>query len=249
MTKIAFISDEHYPFQDEKARNIALQVVHEFSPDEMIVGSDGIDFYSLSYFDKNPETLKQNGLQNVIDAWVSGQKEWTSACPQATKRHIIGNHEVRYTHYLWQNPELCDLDVLKLSSVLNFPVCGIKGEPEEEIVYNDLLSVRHGSVIRKNSGATALAELEKDRYSISTLSGHSHRGGNTLATARGVVYQAQEGFCLCGLEPEYVKHPNWQQGIVLANITDKFVYFEPVPFHREHGVVFARWRGKEFVGK
>ncbi len=246
LTKIAFITDEHYPFQDERAREVALEIVREFSPNEMIVGSDGLDFYSLSSFDKDPQVLKANGLQKVIDGWVTGQKEWTSVAPGAIKRFIPGNHENRYFKYLWRNPELCELDALKLSSILKFDVCGIPGETEEEVVYHNMLSVRHGDLVRKNSGATALGEMDRDKYAISTLTGHTHRGGTAYATVRGQIRQAQEGFCLCGLEPKYVRAPNWQQGIVLATVTSSFLSFEPVPFQKIRGKIVAHWRGKEF---
>ena len=249
MTKIAFPTDEHFPFQDEKARSVALQIVEEFEPDEMIVGSDGIDFYSLSSFNKDPEVLKANGLQRVIDAWIGGQKEWTTAAPRAVKRYVPGNHENRYKNYFWKYPELCDLDVLKMSSILKFDVCGIKGDVEQEIVYHKKLVVRHGDIVRKNSGYTATGELERDKFSISTLTGHTHRGGTVYATGRGDVFQAQEGFCLCGLEPEYVRSPNWQQGIVLATVTSTSLSFEPILFQRAKGKVFAQWRWKEFRNK
>jgi hypothetical protein len=246
VTTLAFPTDAHYPFQDENARQVALKIVAEFKPEEIITGSDGLDFYSLSHFDKDPAVLKGAGLQRQIDLWVGGEKEWTSAAPLAKKRWIPGNHEVRFEKYLWRNPELCDLDVLKISSVLKFDVCGIKEEPEEEINYFDLLSVRHGTVVKKHSAATALGEMEIEKYAISTMSGHTHRGGTAYVTVRGKLRQAQECFCLCSLEPLYMRSPNWQQGIVLATVTKKYLSIEPIPFTRIAGKVVAHWRGKEF---
>ena len=55
--KIAFPTDEHFPFQDERARSIALEIVRDFNPDVLISGSDGVDFYALSKFSKNPKSM------------------------------------------------------------------------------------------------------------------------------------------------------------------------------------------------
>ena len=40
--KVAFPTDEHYPYQDEYARDVALQIVADFSPDVLISGSDRV---------------------------------------------------------------------------------------------------------------------------------------------------------------------------------------------------------------
>ena len=63
---------------------------------------------------------------------------------------------------------------------------------------------------------------------------------------KGVV-QAYECFCLCDLQPGYVRSPDWQQGIVLADVTRTSLSIEPVPFTRQHGKLKAIWRGKEYV--
>jgi len=246
MTKIAFPTDEHFPYQDEEARHIALLVVEAFKPDELITGSDGLDFYALSKFDKDPMRIKGSGLQVEFDLWIASQKEWTSAAPKARKRYLPGNHEKRYEKYLWANPELADLDVLKLSSVLHFDVCGIAGEPEEEIVYFDRLAIRHGAIIRQKSGYSAMGELEKDKFQISTITGHTHRGSHIFATSRGNIVQAAEGFCLCKLDAPYGRNFDWQHGIVLATVTRTSLSIELVPFQRVNGKTVARWRGKEY---
>ena len=56
--KLAFVTDEHHPFQDDHARSVALKIVQDFDPDMVVCGSDGIDFYQVSHFDKNPERVK-----------------------------------------------------------------------------------------------------------------------------------------------------------------------------------------------
>ena len=157
-----------------------------------------------------------------------------------------GNHEDRLEKYIWEHPELHGLEALKLPALLGFEGLGIE-KVEQEINYGDRLLVTHGSIVRKDSAYTAKGELLNQFYSISVMTGHTHRGGMHMATTRHGLVQAVESFCLCDLHPAYIKgEPNWQQGIVLATVTDFGVNFEPVPFFKHLGKTHAIWRGKEY---
>ncbi len=247
--RLAFPTDEHYPYQDENARRLALQIVRDFDPHVLISGSDGLDFYAISSFDKNPERVK-TGLQKEIDAWKAGQREWRSAAPNAKSFYLTSNHDDRLHKYLWRHPEISDLEVLKLPALLGLESLGSiweweKGENanQELCIYN--LVVKHGKFVRKGSGMSARAELENERYARSTLTGHTHRGGSHFATTRDGIIQGHECFCLCRLDPEYVQHPDWQQGIVLATISPESVTVENIPFTGRK--LKAVWRGQEYL--
>jgi hypothetical protein len=244
--RLAFPTDEHHPFQDDEAIELALRIVEDFQPDEIIVGSDGIDFYSISKFSKDPERLKGFTLQAEINSWKATQRKWISAAPYARRRYLTGNHEDRLEKYIWDHPELHGLEALRLPALLGFDDLGLTGV-EPEITYGDLLVVKHGTVVRRHSAYTAKGELENEMYAISTLTGHTHRGGAHLATSRHGLVQAVEAFCLCDTSPAYIKGaPNWQQGIVLATVSDFGVHFEPVPFFNYLGKTRAIWRGKQY---
>lgn len=251
--RVIFPTDEHYPFQDERARSVALKIAQDFDPELRIAGSDGIDFYSISKYDKNPARIKAFGLQNEIDLWKGGQLEWLSATPNAKVFFIKGNHEDRLRRWLWRNPDIADLDALQLPTLLDMNRLKIyweknKGESAnlELNIYNKLL-IKHGDIVRKFSAYSAKAELEAEHFSISVLTGHTHRGGTHYATTRRGAVVAQEGFCLCSLDPEYTTNPNWQQGIVLATVTPESLFMEPIPFYEAYGKKRAIWRDKEYV--
>lgn len=246
--KLAFPTDEHYPYQDEAARSIALQIVRDFEPDVLISGSDGLDFYAISAFDKNPARIK-TGLQNEIDLWKAGQREWRSAAPKSKSFYLTSNHDDRLRRYLWQHPEIADLEVLKLPNILGMAELGIvwefdKGENanQELCIYN--LVVKHGTIVRKGSAMTARAELDREHYARSVLTGHTHRGGSHYVTTRDGLIQAHECFCLCRTDPEYIRHPDWQQGIVLATISPETIAVESIPFSGRK--LKAIFRGKEY---
>lgn len=253
MIKVAFPTDEHFPYQDERARDLALQIVQDFQPDLRICGSDGMDFYSVSGFDKDPERLRDGGLQREIDGWMAGQREWDSAAPNAKKFFLVGNHEARLARYLYRHPELFDLEALRLPNLLKLKEQDVIWEWDKkdaanlEISLYGRLLVRHGEVVRKHSAYSAKAELEREFYAISIMTGHTHRGGSHYVTTRAGLRQAHECFCLCRLDPPYLQNPNWQQGIVLAEVSQVTLLVEPIPFSTVNGKLSAIWRGKQYV--
>lgn len=247
--KVAFPTDEHFPFQDDQAREVAMCMVQDFDPDLLVLGSDGLDFYDISTFDKDPARVKID-LQQEIDLWKGGVREWTTAAPRAVKRYIPGNHEDRLRRYLWRHPEIAALEALNLNMILDFAALGIQWDEQAysqaEIVLFDRLSIRHGRYVRQSAGLSARAELEADRYSISCMTGHTHRGGTVHAMTRDGMVTAQECFCLCRLDPTYMARPNWQQGIVLAEVSEDHLSFEAIPIVSCAGNKVAYWRGKEY---
>lgn len=224
-------------------------IVRDFNPDLLVVGSDAVDFYSISNFDKNPERIKTE-LQREIDLWKNGIREWTDAAPNAKKRFIPGNHEDRLRRYLWAHPELAGLDALRLDNLLGFEGLGIEWDKREyqnaEIELFGKLAIRHGRFVRSGAGMSARAELEADRYGTNVMTGHTHRGGTVYASTRGGTVIGQECFCLCSLEPEYIARPNWQQGIVLAEVDKSNLSIEAIPIRSFHRWKLAHWRGQEY---
>lgn len=249
MTKLVFPTDEHHPYADMRAIELAQKITLDFNPDIRIAGSDGIDFYSISSFNKDPNHFKYGGLQNEINEWMKAQRAWIDASPNADVFFIIGNHEDRLERYLWKNPEIYGLSALELPNLLNFEGLGIEmaSKNGRELVLHDRLLVKHGDLVRKWAGYTARAELEKESYGISTLSGHTHRGAQVLRKTRNGAVTGVEGFCLCNIEPAYVHNPDWQQGLVLATVNDYAVQFELVQFYKKGRRLAAMWRGTEYT--
>ena len=109
------------------------------------------------------------------------------------------------------------------------------------------LVIKHGTLVRKNSAYAAYAELEREMFSISVMTGHTHRGGTSYITSRRGVVVGHECFCLCDLEPDYISNPNWQQGLVLATVDGGLPSIEAIPFYKYKRKTRAIWRGKEYT--
>ena len=246
--KFIFPTDEHHPFVDHRAVDLALKIAEDFRPDLRVAGSDGVDFYTLSKFDKNPDRVKAGGIQEELNSWRATQLKWIDATPDAEVQFLIGNHEIRMRRYLWRHDELFGLRALEYENLFMFAELGIEMAERggREINLFNRLLITHGSVVRKFSAYTARAEVENERYQISTLTGHTHRGGKFYTRTRTGVVQGVEGFCLCRLDPEYVNHPDWQQGLVVGEVSNNHLEIEDILFQREYGKIVARWRGKEY---
>ena len=229
-----------------QAVSLALQLVEAFDPDIRIAGSDGVDFYSLSKFDKNPDRI--SGIQEEIDSWCATQRSWLDAAPHATNYFIVGNHEDRLRRWLWRHPEMHGLKALSLENLFEFEKLQlVMGDKDgQEVIFHDRLVITHGSMVRKYSGYTARGEAEKQRYQRSVMTGHTHRGGVFYTSTRDGLCQAVECFCLCSLVPEYTCNPDWQHGLVLAEVDEELLSIELIPFHNSMGSMLCRWRGKEY---
>jgi len=75
------------------------------------------------------------------------------------------------------------------------------------------VQIKHGNVVRKRSGYTATAELEKS--GVSGVSAHTHRLGHIYKTNFGGMFGWVEAGCLCSLKPEYLEgeKADWQHGL------------------------------------
>ena len=248
MTKVAFPTDEHYPFQDPRAVALAQKIVHDFKPDILIRGSDALDFYSVSRFLRS-RTVYAGQLKDEIEAWKVAEKEWADVVPKDTKKpFLVGNHEDRLQRYiLAQAPELEGLPALELQNLLEFNKFGIRMAYNNEVVVDTQLLIKHGTVVRKHSAYTAKAELENEKYGITVMSGHTHRAGVHWATTRRGLVAAYECFCLCSQNPSYMGKPNWQLGLSLAETHAAGPSVEMIPFFEKSGKYYAHWRGKEYV--
>ena len=215
--RILEMSDLHVPYHDMHAIELMVRIIGVWQPNRIIINGDAVDFYDVSAFDKNPDQIRSGGLQREIDELGAILAEINRAKPaDATVDMTPGNHEDRLRRYLWRHSELFGLHVLELPTLLELDRYGVNYYPDEIALAGGGLIVKHGSIVRKAGGMSALAELEAEKYAVSTITGHTHRIGSTMIRTRRALIGGWEGGCLCGLHPEYVRNPNWQQGLSLV---------------------------------
>lgn len=222
-TSFVILSDIHYPYEDAKAVKAAVNFIKEKQPDVVVLNGDILDFYDLSRFNKSPDRVQC--LQKEINKAKKLFKDIREAIPLGEIYFIKGNHEARLEKYLMKNPELYSLDALKLSNILDLKQYGIAFI--DKSLRLGPLKIIHGDLVRKYSSYTAKGELEK--HDCSGISGHTHRGGIHYQQTPERYLMWAESFCLCGLQPEYIDEPNWQQGILYGWVKKDSFCVVPIP--------------------
>lgn len=222
MKKVLVLSDEHYPYHDEKVIALVYKFAKYFKPDIIVEAGDLLDFMPISRFTKDP--LDRHSLEEELELARNHLKKFRNL----TKRMIFteGNHEYRLQKYISDNArELALLTdgkkrVLTLSTLLALPEIKVKFVPmqgkESYVKLNDLL-IGHFNIARIHSCYSAKAILE--RKGISLVTGHTHRLGTHYKTdLRGSLVAVENG-CLCNLKPSYVRNPNWQHGFTVVYLS------------------------------
>ncbi len=223
---MAVLNDSHNPFQDQRVLREVELFLAELQPDLVVYPGDMGDFYLLSKFDKNP--TRANSLQKDLNSTAQLFKRHRALMPNTRMIFELGNHEDRLRRFLWSgSPALASLDCLTVEGLYKLKESGVEYvDYAEGVLFNKNLMVTHGDLIRAHSGYTAKGM--SDKHGGSGIHGHSHRLGCSLKRNRFGVYGWWENGCLCDLEPDYVTHPNWQQGFSIVTIIHERFWVEPV---------------------
>ena len=103
--RVMVMPDLHAPFHDHRAFDTFLEAAYVAQPSEMVLIGDTVDFYAVSFHDKDPDRrylLKeevQAANEQCLDVVAS------MGIPKVT--YLLGNHENRYNRYLARNaPDL-----------------------------------------------------------------------------------------------------------------------------------------------
>lgn len=244
----AVASDFHAPYHDYLAVLLLCKVLAWWQPDLFVIDGDGLDFYALSAYDKNPE--RAYGLQAEIDAFHTDVlAPIVAALPsKGTRIFTPGNHEDRLRRFLWRNPDLYGVRSLQLPSLLELDRFGFK-YAEQAIYVDDILEITHGEKVSKWSAYASKAESEARRYSITTITGHVHKAGHFGTTVPGTQRQYVSGYsnpCMCRLNPEYMRNPDWVQGFTLFDVRDGNLAVEQVIINPNYTCMAGgKWFGVE----
>lgn len=177
--KFVVLSDIHFPYHDPKAIKAALDFIAARKINTIILNGDVLDFYDVSSFDKDPDRV--NSLQKEIDMAQKFFKKLRDIKPNAWIVFIKGNHSYRIERYLKKHPELYSLDALKLPNLLGLDKYNIQ-YVDKELRLGSLKFI-HGDIVRKFSGYTAKAEME--RHDCSGISGHCFSEDVEVLTPNG----------------------------------------------------------------
>jgi predicted phosphodiesterase len=240
LTAVLF-GDTHSAYIDEDAWGIALAIAKDFDPDVVVHMGDVVDCWTISKFDKDP--MRRLSLQDDIK--IARQHLWqmSNAVPEAERYVLSGNHDDRLRRLVWtasqEVQQVLTLDdvqeALEWRKLLRLDEIGVEWVPLREQTHLDILPkflLKHGDKVRQQSGYSARAEHEQ--YGMSGASGHTHRLGMYMIRDHNGSHMWWESGCLCQLNPEYTRDPNWQQGMLLATFDTETAApnIDPVFIHK-----------------
>lgn len=209
-------STELEPIHDEKAIAVALAVIEDMNPDQVVLVGDNLDFAEFGkYLTAAP--FKQM-VQASIDRATMLCAQIRAAAPRAKIVWIAGNHEARMARYIQTNAEAAFgitrgraqnelregwpvLSVPFLCRMDEFGIDYLPGYPESAHYVNSNLVVVHGDKVVSNNSTTK-KYLDNER--ISVIYGHIHRNElayRTYRTDHGprTIMAASPG-CLCRVD-------------------------------------------------
>lgn len=262
------------PTHDEASIDVALSIVRDVKPDEILRVGDDLDLPELGKYRTTPAFA--GTTQASIDrATVLGAEQRDAMGPDGRIVWLAGNHEERLANYVLDNaraayglragrfsdeppsawpvlsvPYLCRLDEFGIEFRPGFPAADYELVPSFRIV--------HGLHVT-NNGSTASKYLARERRSVAF--GHVHRreyaaktlpdgteifaaSPGCLARTDGAVPSTKGATDLDGRPISVVE--DWQQGIGLVHYRDDVAIYENVEIRSDGPSRFARYGGKTY---
>ena len=214
---ILILSDIHFPYQDNKALELAINYGIENKVNAVYLNGDTLDFYQVSRFTKDRRLRDMAGEIEMGREFLKMLQQ-TFNCPIYFK---IGNHEKRYEEYLMvKAPELLGIDDFKLEQLLKMREFGVTLVKDKQMSLAGKLPILHGhewfgGFAPPVNPARGLFLKAKQ----SCIVGHHHRTSeHTEKTLGGEVTTTWSTGCLCGLEPEYAPYNNYNHGFAHVKV-------------------------------
>ena len=215
---VGIISDVHVPYHSEVAVAAAVGFLKDQNLAGLLLNGDIADFYAISRYMKDPTQRDFKGELEAVRAFI----QWLrSEFPDIPIVYKLGNHEERWTHWLWQHAaEISDDPRMSLGAWLDLDKHGVELVEDQRPVMLGKLPVLHGHELPRGMAAPVNVARGAFLRTLSTvLVGHSHRTSNH---AESDMWHKETGCwstgCLCDLRPEYSVINRWNHGFAVATV-------------------------------
>ena len=257
---------DYEPIHDEDAIAVALKIVKQTRPSQVIMVGDNLDLCEFGKYRSTP------AFKFTTQAAIDRATTLRAAAPDAEIVWLAGNHEERLPNFILDNASAAfglrqgnspeSFPVMSVPFLCRFDEFGIvykPGYPAGNHWITERLRVIHGNKVA-SGGSTAHKYLATEKSSV--IYGHIHRrewaertredfdGPKTilaaspgcLARVDGVVPSTKGGFDLDGRPMPIVE--DWQQGLAVVPYNEETgeFWYEQVAIRNGN----ALWRGKLF---
>ena len=214
---ILVIADTHIPYHSLEHLKIALQTGLDEDIDTILLMGDIVDFYSVSFWEKDPRKRNFQYEINQLNLVLSIIRE---AFPNVTIIYMVGNHEERFERYLKvKAPELINMEVLQFSRLINSNELRITVIGDKRIVKIGRLNCIHGHEFGRSisSPVNPARGLYLKGKEIA-ICAHFHQSSqHTEKSMTDSVISCWSLGCLCGLRPDYLPINKWNHGFAIIH--------------------------------
>jgi predicted phosphodiesterase len=202
-SKILIISDLHFPYQDNKSIESALNYGLEKKANCILINGDLIDFATISRHEKDWRMRSVNDEFNAVRQFLVSLRK---AFPNAKIVFKHGNHDERWEKYLYvKAPELFDVSDFQLEVLLRLGELKIETVKDKRPIKIGKLTALHGHELAGGAGGVNPARSTFLKTLDNVIVGHYHKTStNTETTMTGNVISVNSTGCLCGLNPLYM---------------------------------------------
>lgn len=217
------LSDEHIPFHDSKALELAVKYGVRRKASWVLLNGDNLDCQGPSRFVKKPD---RHRLKREIELGIEWLTYLREKFPAAAIIWKDGNHEERLMTYLCTKAEeLYGLTQLSWPSLLNFADLGIEYVTDKRRIKAGKLNIIHGH--EYVAGISAPVNPARGLFLRAkgvAMCGHYHQTSeHHEPTIDDKAIGCWSTGCLCELKPEYAPFNKWNHG------------FATVQFDKEDG--------------
>ena len=221
--KLGVFGDVHIPYHDNTALEVMFKKFEEEKVDSIFINGDLLDFYQLSFHEKDPREVHFKG---EIEAGKEFLAYIRNRFPDIPIYYITGNHENRFERYLRiKASELLDIDECRLDVILHVAEYRIEYLPfRSKVVFGDY-TIEHGDKI-PGAGGVVPARTLLMRLKSNSIVNHFHKSSESSQRIYGVGeptnIRAYSLGCMCDLAPEYMEINEWNHGFcIMSKIKDK----------------------------
>jgi predicted phosphodiesterase len=202
-SKILYLSDLHFPYQNNEAIKLALDYGKNKGVDCILLNGDILDFATISRHEKD---FRARSIKDEFDAARMFLNTLRKHFPKAKIVFKYGNHDERWEKYLYMKaPEIFDMNDFELDILLRFGELKIDCVKDKRPITIGKLMVLHGHELAGGAGGVNPARSTFLKTFSNVLVGHFHKtSSNTETTLNGDMIAVNSVGCLCDLNPHYM---------------------------------------------
>lgn len=213
--KVLWLSDLHFPKQDNYAIDLALQFGVKEKIDVIVLGGDILD---NTPFSRHGHETKDEDISLWFDMVIEFLKKLRKKFPKALIYWVEGNHDVWFRKYIIANARVLQNDnYFTIESRLQLGALGVCYLPETSSLLFADLYLNHGHLFFR--GRCLPVNPAKTVYSVANASvivGHVHHDHkHTATTISGAKFKCYTTGCLSTLTPSYSPFANYVTGFAL----------------------------------